>query len=134
MARTAKTVSANLLFKAFADETRLRILHLLRTSELCVADIVTILGVPQPKISQQLAVLRGARLVEGRKDGLWHFYRLASADGKLHRKMIECLDCCFAEVPVLRADSRRADKLRRSGGCCPRTAARDVSRRKPAAA
>ena len=74
----AKTTSrVDVMFRAFSDRTRLRILHLLRGGELCVCDLVDVLGVPQPKISRHLAYLRRAGSVVARKDGLWCHYRLA---------------------------------------------------------
>ncbi len=70
------------MFRAFADRTRLRILHLLQDGELCVSDIINILKVPQAKASHHLNYLRRAGLVEVRKQGLWCFYRLRpGADG-----------------------------------------------------
>jgi len=48
----------DLMFRAFADERRLRILHLLRRRETCVADLVEILGLPQSTVSRQLGILR----------------------------------------------------------------------------
>lgn len=51
------------LFRAFSDRTRLRILNLLKPGELCVCDLVRVLGHPQPKISRHLAYLRKAGLV-----------------------------------------------------------------------
>src|SRR5437899_12905544 len=65
------------LFKALADATRLRILGLLLTGEVCVCDIHESLRIPQPKASRHLAYLRRTGLVETRKDGLWVHYRLA---------------------------------------------------------
>ena len=59
------------LFKALADDTRLRILALLQAGEICVCDIHGTLGLPQPTVSRHLAYLRKAGLVQGRKDGLW---------------------------------------------------------------
>ena len=62
---TTKTLTppVDFMFRAFSDRTRLRILHLLRGGELCVCDLVEVLGVPQPKASRHLAYLRKAGLV-----------------------------------------------------------------------
>ena len=67
------------LFKALADATRLRILGLLLTGEVCVCHIHESLKIPQPKASRHLAYLRRAGLVETRREGLWIHYRLAHA-------------------------------------------------------
>ena len=65
------------VFKALADTTRLRILGLLLTGEVCVCHIHESLRIPQSKASRHLAYLRRAQLVETRRDGLWVHYRLA---------------------------------------------------------
>jgi ArsR family transcriptional regulator, arsenate/arsenite/antimonite-responsive transcriptional repressor len=122
MAKTTKAEplgSTDSMFRAFSDRTRLRILHVLQGGELCVGDIVEILQAPQPRISRHLAYLRRANLVLVRKSGLWSHYCLAPAKTPFHRKLLECLAKCFSEVPELQADSARADKIRKSGGCCP---------------
>src|SRR4030081_1943353 len=64
------------LFKALADATRLRILGLLLTGEVCVCDIHESLKIQQSKASRHLAYLRRSGLVETRRDGLWIHYRL----------------------------------------------------------
>lgn len=106
------------MFRAFSDRTRLRILHLLRGGELCVCDIVTVLGVPQPTASRHLAYLRKSGLVLARKDGLWSYYRLAPAAGKFHSKLLDCLAMCFAEVPELGKDAAKLKKCDCRKACC----------------
>jgi ArsR family transcriptional regulator len=113
----------DLMFRAFSDRTRLRILYLLRGGECCVGDLVEILRVEQPSASRHLAYLRRAGLVAVRKAGLWSYYSLAPARGDFHEKLLECLGCCFAEVPQIQADQARARRVRESGGCCPGEAA-----------
>lgn len=107
------------MFRAFSDRTRLRILHLLVDGETCVGDLVAILELPQPTVSRHLAYLRKAQLVEVRKSGQWVYYSLAPATTSFQGKLYECLEDCFAEVPELKSDARRAKRLRRKGGCCP---------------
>jgi len=97
----------DLLFRACSDRTRLRILHMLRGGELCVCHITDVLAVPQPKVSRHLAYLRKAQLVSVRRQGQWNYYRLTAARGVLHRKLLECLDCCGQEIPELARDARR---------------------------
>jgi ArsR family transcriptional regulator len=116
---TGSPANVNLLFRAFSDRTRLRILNLLRRGEVCVGDLVKVLGVPQPTASRHLAYLRRAGLVRTRKDGLWAFYSLAPARASFHKSLLACLGECFREVPDLAADQRRFASLRKSGGCCP---------------
>jgi ArsR family transcriptional regulator, arsenate/arsenite/antimonite-responsive transcriptional repressor len=116
---SSKTAPADLVFRAFSDRTRLRILHLLRGGECCVGNLVDALGVEQPSASRHLAYLRRAGLVSVRRAGLWCYYSLAPARTPFHAKLLECLACCFAEVPELQADHARARRLRESGGCCP---------------
>jgi len=107
------------MFRAYSDRTRLRILYLLLGGESCVGNIVEVLGVEQPSASRHLAYLRKAGLVSVRRAGLWCYYSLAPAREPFHAKLLECLTCCFAEVPEIRADQKRARKVREAGGCCP---------------
>ncbi|MFZ5944089.1 MAG: ArsR/SmtB family transcription factor [Bacillota bacterium] len=64
------------IFKAFGDPTRLKILHCLKQSEMCVCDISAILGMSQSAISHQLRVLRNLRIVKHRKEGKNVYYSL----------------------------------------------------------
>ena len=113
--KTAAVHRVDLLFRAFSDRTRLRILHMLRDGELCVCHIVDVLGVPQPKASRHLAYLRKAGLVKARREGQWSYYRLAPARTAFHQKLLDCLSCCFNDVPELAKDSKRLG-IRK--GCC----------------
>jgi ArsR family transcriptional regulator len=116
-----KQESVDVMFRAFSDRTRLRILHVLRQGEMCVGDIVDSLRAPQPRVSRHLAYLRKAKLVVARKSGLWIHYSLAPAKTPFHRKLLECLRDCFGGVPEIQADAARAAKIRKSGGCCPKS-------------
>jgi ArsR family transcriptional regulator len=117
---TSDAQRINLMFRAFSDPTRLRILRLLQGGECCVGDLVTVLQVPQPSVSRHLAYLKRAGLVAVRRVGLWKYYSLTPAEGgTFHQNLLHCLESCFADVPDLQADAQRAAKLRKSGGCCP---------------
>jgi len=104
----------DVMFRAFSDKTRLRILHLLRDGELCVHDIVKVLAVPQPTASRHLSYLRKAGLVVGRRDGLWMYYSLLPARGSFHEKLLECLSSCFGEVTQLSKDAAALQEIRRT--------------------
>ena len=65
-----------LVFKLLADETRLRLLLLLKEHELTVAELSSTLQLAQPRISTHLAKLKEQRFVLGRKDGVSTYYRL----------------------------------------------------------
>ncbi len=68
------------LFKALADETRLRILKLLDGGELCVCDITAGLDMTQPNVSFHLGILKEAGLVKDRREGRWMHYDLNLSD------------------------------------------------------
>lgn len=69
------------LFKLFADETRVRILHLLcQADELNVLALCKLLDQRQPSVSHHLALLRVAGLIDMRRDGKHNFYRLVPAE------------------------------------------------------
>lgn len=65
------------IFKLFSDVTRLRTLMLLGRAELCVCQIMGVLGVSQPLVSRNLSMLNSAGLLEERRDGKLVFYKLA---------------------------------------------------------
>jgi ArsR family transcriptional regulator, arsenate/arsenite/antimonite-responsive transcriptional repressor len=103
------------LFKALADATRLRILGLLLTGEVCVCHIHETLKITQPKASRHLAYLRRAGLVDTRRDGLWIHYRLA----ELSNPVLEVLSTAVHHA-LLHQDSIRKDaaRLEKRTGCC----------------
>ena len=63
--------------KALADENRVRMLLCLRKRELCLCQIIELIGLAPSTVSKHMSILRQARLVEGRKQGRWQYYRLA---------------------------------------------------------
>src|SRR4051812_13457225 len=64
------------VYRCFCDQTRLRILHLLANSPLCVCHFQEILGEPQVKISKHLAYLRNHRMVSTEREQNWIIYSL----------------------------------------------------------
>ncbi len=64
------------LFKILGDGTRIRMLHALFVSEMCVCDIAAVLDMTQSAISHQLRILKQARLVKYRKEGKVVYYSL----------------------------------------------------------
>jgi ArsR family transcriptional regulator len=70
------------VFRAVGEETRLRILALLKRGELTVSEITQILGQSQPRVSRHLKILADAGLVERYREGSWMFYRAIEAAGR----------------------------------------------------
>ncbi len=68
--------------KALADAQRLRIVAMLQAGELCVCQIVEVLGLAPSTVSKHLSILHAAGLVECRKEGRWAYYRHAVAPGE----------------------------------------------------
>ncbi|MFJ5624857.1 ArsR/SmtB family transcription factor [Peribacillus loiseleuriae] len=62
--------------KAVADANRLTLLSCLKSGEVCVCDLVDVLGLSQPAVSQQLKKLEEAGIITARKVGTWKHYRL----------------------------------------------------------
>jgi len=103
------------LFKALADVTRLRILGLLLTGEVCVCDIHESLKIPQSKASRHLAYLRRSGLVETRRDGLWIHYRLGKLADPVMAAIVDAARHGLTHVDTVQRD---AERLQKRNGCC----------------
>jgi len=105
--------------KALADIQRLRILMMLRSGELCVCQIIAVLGLAPSTVSKHLSVLANARLVDSRKDGRWAYYRLASL-ADTHAPL-DWLATSLRQDGQIRADR---EKLAAINACDPQSIAR----------
>lgn len=115
----------DLLFRALADRTRLRLLNLIADKEICVCYFVGILGVSQPKISRHLAYLRHAGIVAARRQGRWMHYRLVlPADHAASAILRETL-AHMRKMPEMERDLARL-----STSCCSPVSS-DLPRRAP---
>ena len=79
---TASSVPIDVVFKALADPTRLRIARLLATMELAVGELAQVLGQSQPRVSRHVGILCDAGLAERRREGSWVFLRGTAASGE----------------------------------------------------
>ena len=103
------------LFKALADDTRLRILGLLLAGEICVCDIHESLKIPQSKASRHLAYLRRVGLVETRREGLWIHYRLGKPTDPVLAAITDAVGHALTHIDTV---NRHAVRLQRKTGCC----------------
>ncbi|RJQ46506.1 MAG: ArsR family transcriptional regulator [Gaiellales bacterium] len=103
------------VMKAAGDPTRARILKLLEAGELCVCDMIEVLGLGQSTVSGHLAVLREAGLVKDRKEGRWAYYSLAErVKGRYASPLLALLFNWLDDDARVRADRRRLNSLRAS--------------------
>ncbi|NIA16285.1 MAG: metalloregulator ArsR/SmtB family transcription factor [Nitrospiraceae bacterium] len=98
--------------KALADENRVRALMILKDTELCVCQIIELLGLAPSTVSKHMAILRQARLVEGRKEGRWIHYRRADAESSPYlADTLAWLDQCLENNATTRADCKKLKEI-----------------------
>lgn len=100
------------IYQCFCDPTRLRILHLLSRSSLCVCHFQDILEEPQVKISKHLAYLRAREMVEVERRGNWMIYSLPEKPTRELETNLKCLQDCVQSDPIFKRDLRALAKLR----------------------
>ena len=92
------------LFKSLADETRLKIFWLLMAKkELCVCDIMQVLGITQSKASRHLRYLYHLGWVDDRREGAWMNYRLSVVPGSPEDKLLKLLAEILGSRPEAQA-------------------------------
>ena len=113
MGKTNSSSSLDVLFRALADATRLRLLNLIGDREICVCYFVEILGLSQPKISRHLAYLRRAGIVAARREGRWTHYRLAMPKDSAARGILQ-----ETLKQIMEKAEMRRDVARLGAACC----------------
>ncbi len=91
--------------KAVSDPNRARVLMFLRGHELCVCQIIEMLGLAPSTVSRHMSILNAAGLVEARKEGHWTFYRRPSRAPARARRALDWLDAALADDPRIRQDT-----------------------------
>jgi ArsR family transcriptional regulator, arsenate/arsenite/antimonite-responsive transcriptional repressor len=104
-----------MVFKALADATRLRILGLLLSGEVCVCHIHEALRIPQSKASRHLAYLRRSGLVTARRAGTWMHYRLATLSDPVMSAVQQSVTHALQHQSIIGKDLER---LAKASGCC----------------
>ena len=106
--------------KALADENRVRILMFLQGGELCVCQIVEMLGLAPSTVSKHVAILHRAGLLESRKVGRWVYYQLPRDASLGARGALAWLHECLGKNPQVISDQGRLQsvlKMDRDGLC-----------------
>ena len=108
-----KNYSIELLFKALADGTRLRLLNLIGDDEVCVCFFVEVLNTNQPKISRHLAYLRKAGVVSARREGKWIHYRIVEPPDEHAANIFREVRTSLKSDPAMQRDRARLAQI-----CC----------------
>jgi len=99
--------------KALSEENRVRILMFLRKGELCVCQIIEMLGLAPSTVSKHMNILYQAGLVEGRKDGRWIYYRLSDSRSPAIRGAIRWINAAIAKNERVLADAKRLEAVKK---------------------
>ena len=113
MSRKPKTFDKELFFRALADRTRLRLLNLMGSDEVCVCFFVEILQTNQPKISRHLAYLRRAGIVDARREGQWMHYKIVDPSDRDAARVLKDTMLWLANDSDMQRDRQRLVKI-----CC----------------
>ncbi|QSO53201.1 winged helix-turn-helix transcriptional regulator [Alicyclobacillus curvatus] len=95
------------IYKSLGDKTRLHMLALLAKDELCVCELVAILEMSQPSVSQHLRKLKQVGLVKERKTAQWVFYSLHGAEFPLLDETVALLPDVSKEIEQLKSQGLR---------------------------
>ncbi len=123
--------------KLLSDTARLRILMVLTKRELCVCQIMGVLGISQPLVSRNLALLKDAGLLDERKDGKLVFYSIKKDMAPTHRKIVGVLREAMKSDRILSEDLRSlmdCEEFRKKTGRCDMKTFSDFVKRRRARA
>lgn len=101
-----------LALKTLGHAERLRILALLSRGELTVSELVQILGLSQPRVTQYIISLETAGIIERLKEGSWVFSRIRRGNEAISALLATTLATLPQNDPVMRADIRRLEDVR----------------------
>ena len=113
MAKTPASFSLDVLFRALADTTRLRLLNLIADREICVCYFVEILKTSQPKDLAASGVSAKAGIVASRREGKWMHYRLTIPKDEVASRILRETLRHLKEKPEMKRDVARL-----SSACC----------------
>jgi len=100
--------------RALSDESRLRALLAVKDGELCVCQIIQVLGLSPATVSKHMQVLEQSGLVERTRRGKWRYYRLArGAANPAARQALRWVLGGLRDDPQLTDDARRIRRVRR---------------------
>jgi DNA-binding transcriptional ArsR family regulator len=114
------------LTRALGDETRVRALLALSGGELCLCQIVELLGLAPSTLSKHMKLLAAAGLVRRRKEGRWSYFRLAGPEAPpAVRRALEWALETLGDDPGILEDRRRLSEVRQRDlqelvACCYR--------------
>lgn len=111
--------------KALSDETRVRALLSLRDGELCLCQVIDLLGMAPSTVSKHMDLLYRAGLVERRKEGRWHYFRLSRKASPEARTALRWTLAALKDEPSFQADAEKLCCVRKKGleevsACCYR--------------
>jgi len=99
--------------KALSDETRVRALLSLKDGELCLCQIIEVLGLAPSTVSKHMNLLQQARLVQRHKRGKWHFYYLPEGGaGSAAKRALAWIVAELRDDPRIKKDARKARGVR----------------------
>lgn len=97
------------LFKVFANDTRLRLLHaLVRQGEMCVTDLAEAVGMKPQAVSNQLQRLVDRGILASRRDGTNIYYRIVDPCVPVLLERGLCLIECWPETGAFHRKKRRS--------------------------
>lgn len=106
------------MMKALADETRMRILNILKNEELCVCEIEAILDITQSNASRHLNRLTNAKVLENYKVGNYVYYKIDEDGVKEYPFIREIIEKHTIKEQLYKRDYERLKKYKRSGLTC----------------
>ena len=83
------TKRAAVIFKAFCDENRIKILQMLKSGEKCACKLLEEMNITQPTLSHHMKILCDSGIVEGRRDGKWMYYSISRTGTDIARQYFE---------------------------------------------
>jgi len=93
------------ILKALSDPIRLRTILLLQAEgELCVCDLMAVLGLPQSTVSRHLAYLKRSCWVDARRQGVWMYYQLSRESCDICNELLQLLKQHAGNLPEAVSD------------------------------
>ncbi len=106
------------IFKALSDETRLRILSLVLSGEMCVCEIEECLDLTQSNASRHLTTLKNAGILSCRKQAQWAYYRLSEEFCNENRELVHYLADKLKLLPTYEPDTQKREICKQEDLCC----------------